>query len=395
MSLETARFDVVIVGGAIIGSAIAAFLARESEGRLKVLVVERDPSYRRCATTLSLSSIRVQFSTPENIAMSRFGVAFLKSIGDWLAVGDEVPDVAFREQGYLLLAGPSGRDILEANHRIQQAAGASVALLEPAALEARFPWLSLSGIDLGSLGLAEEGWFDAYALMQGFRKKALSEGVQYRHDEVIGFEREVSRIRSLNLASGRKVAAGWVVNAAGPGAGKVAAMAGLALPVAPRKRSVFVFECREPLPNFPLLVDPSGVYVRPEGRQWLTGWSPPPEEDFDCEDFEVDWPLFERVIWPVIAARVPAFEAIKPGRAWAGHYDMNTIDHNAILGPHPEVGNFVFANGFSGHGVQQSPAVGRGIAELILHGSYRSLDLSAFDYARFGEGRVLREVNVI
>ena len=390
------NYDVIIIGGAIVGSAIAYFLARESGGRLKVLVVERDPAYAQASTSLSLSSIRVQFSRPENIAMSRFGVSFLKSLGDWLELDGEVPDVGFQERGYLLLASAEGLETLRANHAVQRAQGCSIELLEPDDIGRRFDWIDVSGLAGGSLGLAEEGWFDAYALMQAFRRKARHLGVRYLEGEVVAMECAGGRVMAVQLASGEKLAAAEIVNAAGPAARKVAEMAAIDLPVYPRKRSVFVFDSPAELPDCPLIVDPSGVYVRPEGAGFICGSSPGPgQPDPDCEDFDVDWQAFEDLVWPVLARRVPAFEALKLTGGWAGHYAVNPIDHNAILGRHPEVANFVLANGFSGHGVQQSPAVGRGIAELIVHGEYRSLDLSAFDFARFAEGRPIRELNVI
>jgi glycine/D-amino acid oxidase-like deaminating enzyme len=388
------RYDVVIVGGAIVGSAIAYFLARESGGRLSTLVVERDPSYARCSTSGSLSSIRQQFSRAENIAISQFGIGFIKSVVEHLAVDGEAPDLGFREPGYLVLADADGLGILETNHRLQRDLGAQIALMSPDELSRRFPWLSVEGLAGGALGLADEGWFDAYSLMIGFRKKAIALGVTYARDEVTGLERRGTRVAAAELTDGGRVEAGSVVNAAGPQARAVAAMAGIDLAVYCRKRSVFVFDCRTEIPDCPLVIDPTGVFVRPEGPAYVTGWSPPEAEDPDCEDFQVDWPLFEDKIWPVIARRVPAFEAIKATNAWACHYALNPLDHNAILGPHPEVENFVFANGFSGHGVQQSPAVGRGIAELLVHGRYMSLDLSPFDFARFAEGRLIRELNV-
>jgi len=387
-------YDVVIVGGAIVGSAIAYFLARESGGRLRTLVVERDPSYARCSTSGSLSSIRQQFSRAENIAVSQFGITFIKSVAEHLTVDGEAPDLGFREPGYLLLADADGLRVLEANHRLQRDLGAQVALMSPDELALRFPWLSVEGLAGGTLGLADEGWFDAYSLMVGFRKKAIALGVTYVRDEVTGLERHGARVAAAWLAGAGRIEADWVVNAAGPKARAVAAMAGLDLAVYCRKRCVFVFDCKTEIPDCPLVIDPTGVFVRPEGPAYVTGWSPPEAEDPDCEDFQVDWSLFEDKIWPVIARRVPAFEAIKATDAWACHYALNPLDHNAILGPHPEVENFVFANGFSGHGVQQSPAVGRGIAEFLVHGRYVSLDLSPFGFARFAEGRLIQELNI-
>ena len=389
------RFDVVIVGGGAIGSSIAAFLCSSPDFRGRLAVVERDPTYERAATTRSAGGVRQQFSTPGNIEMSKFGAHFVKNIARYLAVDGEVPQLSFREGGYLFLASASGRGVLEANHAIQRAHGADNALLEPAALAARFPWLSTEGIALGSLGLSNEGWFDPHALLQGFKRKARAEGAVYFADRAVAFARTRGRIEEVMLASGAKLASGLFVDAAGPQAGAVAALLGVELPVRPRKRYVYVIDCRTAVDGCPLLIDPSGVWVRPEGRQFICGVSPEEGDDPDCEDLELDYRLWEEVVWPTLAKRIPAFEAVKLVSAWAGHYDYNTVDQNAILGRHPEVENLFFANGFSGHGIQQSPAAGRAIAELILYGEYRSLDLSEFTYARFAAGRPLRELNVV
>ena len=199
------------------------------------------------------------------------------------------------------------------------------------------------------------------------------------------------------LADGSTLNADLVINAAGPNAGKVAALAGIDLPVEPRKRSVFVFEARDQFADMPLLVDPSGVWVRPEGSVYITGGAENEHGEMaaDPQDFAPDWALFAEVIWPTLAIRVPTFEAIRPGRAWAGHYEYNTLDQNAVIGPHPQLANFYFANGFSGHGLQQAPAVGKALAELIVHGSYRSINCAPFGYDRIAHGRPFRELSVI
>jgi glycine/D-amino acid oxidase-like deaminating enzyme len=137
------------------------------------------------------------------------------------------------------------------------------------------------------------------------------------------------------------------------------------------------------------------VYARPEGDRYIGGSSPPEDADPEAMDFEVNHGFFEDTIWPVLATRVPAFERIKPGRAWAGHYDLNTFDANAIVGRLPPYDNVLIASGFSGHGLQQAPGVGRGLAELIMHGHWTSLDLSPLGYARIAEGRPIVERNVV
>jgi FAD-dependent oxidoreductase domain-containing protein 1 len=287
--------------------------------------------------------------------------------------------------------------VLAANHQTQIAEGGDIVLETAAALSRRFAWLSTEGIAGGAYGRTGEGWFDAHALLALLRRALKTRSVDMISDEVAGISRSGNTITGVTLAGGTHLQAGTVVNAAGPNAGVVASFAGLALPVEPRKRTVFVFEARERYADMPLLVDPSGVYVRPEGSVYLTGGAEPDEGDgpADPGDFEPRWELFEETIWPVLATRIPAFEAIKMTRAWAGHYDYNTLDQNAVIGRHPEVSNFIFANGFSGHGLQQAPAVGRAVAELIVHGRYQTIDCSAFGYERIAAGRPFRELNVI
>lgn len=388
-------YDVVIVGGGVIGSSIAYHLAATPAFGGSVLVVERDPSYAEGSTARSAGSIRQQFSTPENIAMSQFGIRFLREAGARLEVDGEAPEIGLQERGYLFLASQAGLASLWESHAVQKAHGAPVALLSPDELAVRFPWIRADGVAGASLGLADEGWFDPYALLQAFRRKARSLGVAYASDTVSGLDIAGGRVESVVLAGAGRVACGTVVDAAGPRAAEVAALAGLELPVRPRKRIVYVIDCREKIADCPLMIDTNGVWVRPESGQFICGVSPPADRDPDCLDLEIDYGLFEETVWPTLAHRVPAFEAIKLVRAWAGHYAYNTFDQNAILGPHPELPNFHFANGFSGHGLQQSPAVGRGIAELIVHGEYRTLDLSRFGYARVAANAPLREIAVV
>ena len=388
--------DVVIVGGAIVGSAVAMFLRKRPDWHGRVLVVERDTTFRTSSTTLSAASIRLQFSTPLNIEISRFGVELIKHLDAWLGVdGQPPPDVDFVEGGYLFLATTAGLPILESNHAVQREHGVQVALLTPNGLRTRFPWMNVDDVAGGSLGLADEGWFDAYALLQAFRRKARSLGAEEVAGEVVEIERDGGRATGVRLADGRRITADWVVNAAGPRAGGVAAMAGLQLPVSPRKRMVFHFDCRTRIAS-PLTIDTSGVYFRPEGPNYIAGSSPHGEQpDPDTFDLEVDRSWFEQVIWPAIAHRVPAFEAIRLLDAWAGHYEVNTLDHNAVIGPHPDLPNFLFANGFSGHGLQQAPAAGRALSEWIATGDYETIDMRPLGYERIAANQPYRELNVI
>jgi FAD-dependent oxidoreductase domain-containing protein 1 len=388
-------YDVVIVGGAAVGSAAAYFLASHPQFDGRLLVLEQDFSYQRCATTLSAASVRHQFSTPENIRMSMFGSEFIARVGEYLTVDGAMPELGWHEGGYLFLASAAGLDTLHANHRTQRELGAMVQLLDPEALRRRLPWLHCDDLAGASLGLRGEGWLDAYALMMALRRKAVSLGAVYRQARVTDLQRSGRCVQAVRLDDGTRIGCGTLINAAGTGAAALARCAGIDLPVQPRKRCVFHVRSPALTPGCPLVIDPSGVYFRPEGDGWLCGVAPPQDQDPPCEDFEVTHALFDDILWPALAARVEGFEAMRVTRAWAGHYDVNVLDHNMILGAHPEVDNLLFANGFSGHGLQHAPAVGRGLSELALHGGYRSLDLSRLGWERVLRDRPLWELNVV
>jgi sarcosine oxidase len=390
------RYDVVIAGGGVMGSSTAYFLASNPDFDGRVLVVERDSTYDTSATSRSMGGIRQQFSTPENIAMSMFGAEFARRAADTLEVDGERADVSFREQGYLFLATPEGAETMRRNHALQASLGAKVTLLDAAGIAARFPWVNTAGLGAGVFGHANEGWVDPNTLLQGFRRKARALGVRFIDDEVVGFERQGGRLTGVRLARGGTVAAGTVAICAGSRSGGLCRLMGVELPVWPRKRYVYVFGCRADLHAAPLTIDPTGATFRPEGQVYLGTHSPPEDEDenSDALDFEIDYRPFEDFIWPRLAHRVPAFEAIKLIRAWAGHYDFNTFDQNAILGRHPEIGNLVFCTGFSGHGLQQSPAAGRATAEQIVHGEFRAIDLRRFVYERVLTRTPVFEANI-
>lgn len=392
MSDRTA--DVVVIGGAVMGSAVACHLAMRDDFSGRIVVIEADPAYEVCASARSAASIRQQFSSAINIDISLYGIRFLREIGAELAVGGDQPAIDLHEGGYLFLATPDKVGILEENHRLQQQLGADIGFLDAAALKDKFPWLEVSDLAAGCHGLTGEGWFDGYGLMQAFRKKARSLGVDYlaAHADV-GSQGSGWEVR---LSTGETLSTPVVVNCAGASGGaEICRQAGLDVPIVTKKRCVFTFECRDRLERFPLLIDPTGTYARPEGTGYICGSAPPADMDPDCTDFDVDHTLFEEHIWPTLAARVPAFEAIRPGAAWAGSYDMNLFDHNAFLGAVPGIEGFYLALGFSGHGLQQSPAVGRGLAELIATGGYRTLDLSPLAIDRLAQNRPIVEKNVV
>ncbi|MBV2143427.1 FAD-binding oxidoreductase [Falsochrobactrum sp. TDYN1] len=398
------RYDVVIVGGAVIGSAVAYYLAANPDFNGSVLVVERDPTYLKAATSLSSSSIRTQFSNPINVKISQYGSEVIRNFADMMQVGDDRPDLGFHSGGYLFLArGEEQVQTLRENHDVQIACGADVVLWDRDQLADAFPHLNVADIDLASYGRSGEGWFNNTGLMYGFKNKARELGAEYITDEVVGIRREGDRVTSVTLQTGAVIKAGTIVNASGPRAALTARMAGLNIPVEPRKRTLFVFDCAQTPEGtaqvnqgrLPLMLDPTGVFCRPEGRFFLSGCPPLEDPAADWDDFEPRYDEFEEIIWPALAERSPSFEAIKVINQWAGHYDFNTLDHNLVVGRHPEVINFVFANGFSGHGLQQGPAAGRGVSELITYGEYRTLDLSEVGFERIFENRPFLEKAVI
>ncbi len=391
----TESYDVVIAGGAAVGGSIAYHLAADPGFRGSVLVLEPDPTYARAASALSAASIRQQFSSAVNIRISLFGIAFLRAIGETLAVDGERPEIGLREGGYLFLATSAGASILAENHALQTQLGADIAHFDAAGLKRQFPWLAVDDLAGGCWGRTGEGWFDGYGLLQAFRKKARSLGVEYRKAGLAGIDMKAGRAAGLTLDDGSRIACGSLAIAAGTSARELVRQTGFDIPVHAKKRMIFTFECREKLDGFPLLIDPTGVYCRPEGTGFLGGSAPPPDADPDATDFDVEHAFFDDVVWPTLAARIPAFEAIRPGRAWAGHYDMNMFDHNALVGRVPGTANVYLANGFSGHGLQQSPAVGRYVAELIADGRFRTLDLGELEPGRLEANRPVIEKNVV
>ena len=390
-------YDVVIIGGAMMGSSLAWWLTKNTDFNGSVLVVERDPGYLWCSTAHTNSCMRQQFSTELNIRISQFAAAFIKDLRTNMGGDDRVPNLDVQNYGYLYLADNDAfADVLRANQTVQLAAGAETRLLTPDQIAADYPFYDLDGIVLGSINTRDEGYWDGGTLFDWFRRKAQAHGIEYVQGEVVSMTRQGNRVESVTLANGQTVACGQVVNAAGPRAARVAEMAGLHLPVEPRKRYTWIFTAETPLDReLPLTIDPSGVHMRSDGRYYMAGCPPDEDGPVDYTDFVHDHSIWEDKIWPALAHRVPQFEAIKVINSWVGHYAYNTKDQNAIVGRHPEVTNFVFCNGFSGHGLQQSPAVGRGVSELLIHGEYRTLDLTPFRYERFAEGDLLLEKAII
>ncbi|MDZ4094044.1 MAG: FAD-binding oxidoreductase [Paracoccaceae bacterium] len=385
----------VVIGGAVMGASVAYWLTRMQPG-LDVLVVERDPSFAFASTALSVASIRQQFTTAVNVQISRFGVDFIRNFKERLGVDAGIGSLGFKENGYLFLtANADSKAVLQDVAAMQRSFGAATEVLEPEALKARFPWLEVGDLVAGSFGARDEGWFDNMGLLAGFRAAARAQGARFVRDEVTAITHKAGRVEAVHLSGAGRVDCAVAVNAAGTRAAQIMAMAGLSLPVEPRKRTVFVIDAPNARhPEAPLLVD-AGFYLRPEQNHWITATVPQDDGPCAADDFEPDLHIFEDVIWEQLYNRAPGFDAVKVIRHWVGHYAYNTLDQNAILGPHPDMPNFFLMNGFSGHGLQQSPAVGRGLAEHILSGGWQSLDLSELGVSRILENRPFREKAVV
>lgn len=393
-------YDIVIIGGAIMGSSTAWFLTEQADFDGRVLVIERDMSFATCSTAHTNSCMRQQFSEELNVRVSQFAADFVNNIRARMGGDARVPNLSIRSFGYMYLAGTEGfANVLRENQKVQLACGAETQLMTPEQIKAAYPFYNVDDLVLGSINTKDEGYWDGGAVFDWWRRQARERGVEYVQNEVVAINKNAAgtRLESVVLASGEVIACAQLVNASGPRANATAKMAGIDIPVEPRKRFSWVFAAAHPLDrDLPLTIDPSGVHFRENGGgTYLAGGHSEVDPAADPDDFTMDLALWQDHIWPIIATRVPQFEAIKVQSEWTGHYAYNTFDHNAIIGPHTQIENFYFLNGFSGHGLQQSPAMGRGTAELLVHGEYRSLDLGAFNYTRLVEDRAIIEKAVI
>ena len=390
-------YDVIIIGGAMYGSSIAWWLSRDPAFDGSILLVERDLSFEFAATSHTNSCIRQQFSNTTNIQISQFGAEFINNFQSYFDHDPRVPDIPIQSFGYMYLANTAAdAENLRQSQVVQAQLGAGTRHMTAAEIQAEYPFYNVDDITAGNHNTANEGYFDGGTIFDWCKRVAQEKGAEYVQNEVVTINRQANRIHSVTLASGETLSCGLLVNCTGPRGAHTARMAGIDLPVEPRKRYSFIFDAEQPLErDLPLTIDPSGVHMRSEGRYYLAGCPPDDDAPVAYDDFNQDHSIWQEKVWPILAARVPKFEAIKLINSWAGHYDYNTFDQNAIIGPHHEVENFLFANGFSGHGLQQSMAIGRGLAEFITYGAYRSIDLSPFAYKRIAEGNPLVEKAVI
>lgn len=391
-------YDVVIIGGATMGACTAWFLASNPDFNGKVLVVEPDPTFAKAQTGASNNCMRQQFANPINVKIGQYAAEFIRDFRNNLGGDPKVPNLDIRNFGYLYLSDNADlTKVLQRDQSVQEECGAGTKMVTAEEIGVAYPFYKLDDIEAGSLNTVDEGYYNAPLMVEWLIKKSIENGVDYVQNSVVGIGRDGDKVTSVTLASGETIEAGAIVNASGTRAGIVANMAGLKLDIQSKRRYTFIFRAKEPLDrDLPLTIDPTGVHFRQFGDDYLVG-CPPLGEDatVNVDDFSAEETIWEDKVHPIIANRIPQFKDVEIIDFWMGHYDFNTFDFNVVIGPHDQVSNFHFTNGSSGHGSQQGPAVGRGVAEQIIYGEFRSMDLSPFLYERFAKGERVIERAVI
>lgn len=389
------KYSVVIIGGGIVGSAAAYFLARSGKD-VSVAVVEADSTYTHATSPQGAGGVRQQFSQPENIAMSTWSLAFYKRFEEEMAGVPDLPDLNFQEQGYLLVVSADGAETLRGNQALQESMGVKAELLDRDALRRRFPSILRDDIALGCY-TPDDGWIDPHAGLWGFRRGAAHHGADYINGRVTGIETTDGKATAVTLADGTVIAADMIINTAGPWVGEIARMTGADLPIVPMCRVQHFWKCAAETETLPLVKDESGLFFRPEGAGFAGGRPSFEIEPGFVEDIYRGYfaNYFEETVWPMLAALVPKFENLRLERSWFGHYAQNQLDGNMIIGPYsPGHDNIITACGFSGHGIMHAPAVGCALSELVLHGSFQSIDLARLEYDRVRRNEPYAETGI-
>lgn len=379
------------------GSSTAYFLSENSDFRGKILVVDKDLSFEFSSTARTNSCIRQQFSEPINVKISQFTADFI-SILNLDPKKYELPEkIQLNNFGYLYLASTKkSAEILFNNQLMQNYLGSGTYLLDRKQASLAFPFMDFSDIVLCSHNKKNEGYFDGQLLFEFFKRTAIANGVEYIQDEIVDIRVVADELEKVTLKSGKEISCGKLVNCTGANANAISKMINYEIPVEARRRFSFVFSTENKMDfTLPLTIDPSGIHFRSDGERFLAGCAPIDDFPTEINDFSLEDNVWEDRVWPVLANRIPVFERIKLVNWWVGHYAFNTYDQNAIIGAHNQVKNFFFLNGFSGHGLQQSPAMGRGISELIIYNEFRTLDLTKLKFDRFITNEKLVEKSII
>ncbi len=383
----TATADVVIIGGGVIGGSIAYhLLAREP--RLKVVLLEKEAEVGTGATSKATGGVRHQFSTETNVRLTQLSYPYFTDAERILG-----RSVDFVPHGYLFVTAEAGTfEQLKKNVTLQQRLGVRSRILAPSEMQPLLPQLVVDDLAAGTF-CPDDGSADPFGLLQGFLALARQRGLRVLTSEpVVSVAREGARVVGVSTPRDR-YGAPVVVNAAGPYADQVGALAGVAIPSRAYRRQVMV---TEPLPDFPevfpLIVDlDTGWYVHRQGKSAvLMGGTD--KDQHPGYDTTVDWEAFD-LVFKAAGRRVPPLADAKVMRAYAGLRDL-TPDYHGILCEATEAPGFYIACGFSGHGFMHAPAIGLLTAELILDGRATSMDIGALSLARFESGHVSTEANI-
>lgn len=385
------RTDVLVIGGGAIGAAVAYHL-RLRDPSVSVTVIERDPTYDLASTPRASGGVRRLFSLPENIELSKYSIDAFADFPTEMAIDGVDAEIGFLRNGYLFIVPPDSVAMLAENFATQQDLGCNVVWLEPDGLKARYPSMHVEDLGAGVFS-PDDGWLDPYAVLRGFRNKAISLGAAFVADEVVGLDHTGTTVTAVRLASGRRIAVDHIVNAAGAWAKEICAFVGVDVPIEPLRRYEHYFQSQEPIEPLPYLKDTQRLAFRPEGTGYSGGV--PTLEEPRAVNFGVDRSYFEDAVWPALAHRFPQFERTKCLNTLPGLYDQNDLDGNVVIGPVAGFGNFHLLSGFSGHGLMHAPGCGRAMAELLLTGGYETIDLTRFGWQRIADGAPLPERGII
>jgi glycine/D-amino acid oxidase-like deaminating enzyme len=346
-----------------------------------------------------MGGIRQQFCTAVTVRMVQYSVELWKDFDRRLAGPGRVPRADFCQRGYLFLADAGSVESLTERYELERQAGANVQRLSVEDIRRMVPDLVLDDIVFGVFG-PEDGYANPREVLYGFRGAAEEAGVEFRAAGVAGVERRDGRVMGVRLESGARISAPAVVNAAGAWAGRIAESAGLAVPIEPLRQMLFRCNLPRRWPyRFPVVIDPGGVHWRHNDPATpadpdaitvaFTNWAESPGENFEAD--ESRW---RREFHPALVKRLPALRDVSHVTGWAGLYEM-TPDHNPVLGEHPSLAGFIFANGFSGHGLMMSPATARIVSEWIRLGRSATFDVRIFAPDRFERGAPVHDAATI
>lgn len=387
---ENLKPDVLIIGGGVVGCSIAYNLTKR--GCKNVLVVERN-TLGSGSTSKAAGGIRQQFSSEANVKICMYAVDFFEHFHERLGIEPDEGGVDFHQVGYLFLLSTEDEvATFQKSVALQQRLGLNVKMISPQEAAKISPGIYSDDL-LAATYCPSDGYGSPHDVTQAFAKVARRQGTIFKEGvEVRAIKRDGRRITAVETDMGT-ITPGTVVCCAGAWSAAIGEMAGVDIPVQPLRRMAFITDPFDELRHdLPMTIDMHNTFhFRPEGPGFLIGMSDP-EEDYSFNS-SIKWEWLDTVVEAAMQ-RVPAFERARIMNGWAGFYDTSP-DHNAILGPLPELDNFFVATGFSGHGFMQSPATGLLLSEFILDGEAHSIDVSDLTIMRFRTGQYNRERNII